>query len=136
MLIKTATEYLRKFYSGTSSDVVSLREIFIAYKLDLSKEKNNRIWIGNKLTYLKEHNLVKPIYDGTKGNSPLSALKLTDEGRRALGRTSEVLIKKSPTANNVKHNGITLDEVVKAMPRIKQENPEFEINFDFRLRSG
>ncbi len=136
MTIKTATEYLKRFYSQTDTDEVTLKEVFSIYGFNPHKEKINRVWIGNKLIYLKRYQLVEPVYDGDKANARLIAIKLTDEGRKVLNSENDYSI--NQLQNKVSSRdlkAITLNDVVQAMPRIRQENPEYEINFDFRLRS-
>jgi len=136
MLISTAKLYLDKFFSTTSGDEVTLTEIYKIYNFALTEEKKNRMWIGNKLTLLKKEGLVEPLYDGKKANSPLRGLRLTDKGKGLLSRTLNSFATVTTPIKSDRKNGITLNDVVRAMPHIRRENPDFEITFDFRLRNG
>ncbi len=89
-LKETSIYTLSKFFSKTpNSDFVSLEQIFTIAGKDLRNEKGNRRWIINTMTHLRRYDLVIPTYKIMNGNRFLNGYMLTDEGRRALGKTSE-----------------------------------------------
>lgn len=121
---------LNRFFSNTpNDDFVSLSAIYIAWERTHYPEDKNKIWLGNILTSMKYHNLVKPVYKVRNGRRVLEGIQLTMEGKRALGRiegvgsASEIL----PTNNGIKE--VSIEQIMKAMPRLRRENPEFNIVF-------
>lgn len=87
MILETATEYLKKMYSNATSDSLTLPEIYSAFNRSTQDPRTNRTWFGNKLTFLKRHNLVTPIYIVKDNSQVLDKIQLTEEGRKILGRT-------------------------------------------------
>lgn len=90
MILETATEYLKKMYSNTTSDSLTLPEIYSAFNRSTQDPRTNRTWFGNKLTFLKRHNLVTPIYIVKDNSQVLDKIQLTEEGKKILGRTGSV----------------------------------------------
>lgn len=127
MSIEKATEYLKMFYPSVVGDEVVLRDIFTFAGLNLSEEKKNKVWLGNKLSPMKKHGLVTPMYK----NGYLVGVRLTELGKRILGRTngnSSLSASNSPEIKN-NHGEITLEEILRVIPKLRQENPEFKITF-------
>ncbi|MBI3379563.1 hypothetical protein HY029_02270 [Candidatus Gottesmanbacteria bacterium] len=143
MKIQTATNYLKTFYSNTSGDEVSLRDIFIASKRNLEDMDKNKRWLGNKTTYMKRLNLIEPKYEKRGHTTILVGIKLKEAGKLALERIKGNL---NGTSNSKNYSAvapatggnheITIKEVMAAIPRIRKENPEFEIVFYVKLKSG
>ncbi len=125
----TAIDIVRKFFSGSNSDEITLQEAFEAWGRPIEKVKQNRGWMSNVLTHLKYHNLVKPLYDTKSGYRKLGGLQLTLEGKRAIGRFEED--NGNDTASQVTngHTKISIENIMKAIPKLRKENPEFYIDF-------
>lgn len=130
---QAAIENVKAFFANSpEEDAVTLEEAFRAWGRPNPEDiEGHKGWLSNKLTALKYHNLITPIYSYSNGRRKLSHLQLTIEGKRALGRLNghyeESSAGKPPLKNN--ENVITLVEVMIAIPRIRKENPDFDINF-------
>lgn len=117
-------------------DSVSLTEIYTLSKRNLAENKKNRNWLSSKLTYLTRYDLVKPVYKGIV----LDRLQLTENGKQVVGRKNEINQRssslKSETETKAEYqNHLFLPDVLKTISRLREENPEFEITFDVKLKS-
>ncbi|MDO8618568.1 MAG: hypothetical protein Q7R49_01330 [Candidatus Daviesbacteria bacterium] len=133
----SAVQNTKKMFANTSDDSISLRDVFIAWGRNLEKEQENKAWLSNKLTHLKYHDLVTPIYSYDGGPRKLKKLELTLEGKRELGRIKG-------KADNV--NGfIASTDSHSALPSAptdlynlvaqwKKDHPDFEVTFDVKLK--
>ena len=117
-------ENVKKFFSGSSGDEITLEEAFESWGRPTENVEQNRGWMSNLLTHLKYHNLVNPIYDTKSGYRKLGGLQLTLEGKRAIGRFE----KDNGTVTNG-HAKISIEDIMKAVPKLRKENPEFRIRF-------
>lgn len=122
-------ENVKKFFSGSSGDEVTLEEAFEYWGRPAENIEKNRGWMSNLLTHLKYHHLVKPLYDTKSGYRKLGGLQLTEEGKRAIGRFEEG--NGNGTAGQVTngHAKISIEDILKAVPKLRKENPEFRIRF-------
>jgi hypothetical protein len=125
---ETSVENVQLLFQNTTEDRISVGEAYKAWGRDTNKVEENKIWLSNKLTSLKFHNLVSPIYTVINNRRVLNAIQLTIEGKRALGRIGEnvEVINAPPNQSN---ELITIDAILKAIPRLKKENPDFDIVF-------
>lgn len=127
-IIKTreaAIENVKRFFSNSPDvDSISIEEAFVAWgRPDPENAQAHKAWLSNMLFHLKYHNLVTPIYSFDSGRKRLTELQLTLEGKKSLGRIESA---------NEPRNGertVSLGEVMKAIPKIKKENPDFNITF-------
>lgn len=134
---ETAIENTQRFFSNTEGDSITLQEAFIAWGRDLTKEEENRAWFSNKLTNLKYHNLVKPVYHLRNSRRILEKVQLTLEGKKLLGRIVEAMPVTTETtgaASQATKNGTSFEEIMKIVARMREAHPEFEITFDVKLR--
>lgn len=151
MLKMTAKNYLKLFFKNTSSDYASVEEIYAAADRTNEPEDKNKQWLGNKALYMrKEHGLIETVFAAKHGSAPakISGYRLTDKGLLLLGRirrNADDAGTPPPSLFDKKedHNGfrstdkeISLEDVMKLIPKLKQEHPEFEITFDVRLKNG
>ncbi len=123
----------RMFASNPIDDTVSIEQIFSTWGRPQDvKHEINKGWLSNKLTALKHHNLVVPLYKFEDGRKKLDKIQLTTEGKRALGRI----------INSHEHEDISkrpnvvfsIGDVMAIVAKLKKDNPEYEINFDVRLK--
>ena len=135
---ESAIENVKRIFTNTAEDVVSLQDAYIAWGRNTENEVKNKEWLSNKLTYLKYHNLVKPVYSYKSGRRKLEKLQLTLEGKRELGR-----IEDSPHTNSVASlaiksddNPLSIADAMKIVAKLRKENPDYEISFDVKLKSG
>jgi hypothetical protein len=133
----------RLFANSPASNTITLQEAFAAWGRNPESKQTNMYWLYNILNQLKYHNLVTPVYAIINSKRVISKIQLTIEGKKALGRIES---ENKPTSNeNIlnaeikevenKHRIISLESIMKEIPRLKKENPEFEIIFDVKLRS-
>ncbi len=126
---KSAIENLKQFFSTTQEDVIPVQDAYVAWGRNLENVEGNKAWFSNKLTHMKFYNLVKPVYAVANNRRRLDKIQLTMEGKKALGRIEgadgmeDILL----TKNN--HNKLTIDDFMREYPRLKKENPEFNIVF-------
>ena len=126
-----ATENIQKTFINTPEDIISVEGIFKAWERNLEKVKDNKSWLSNKLTHWKYHNLVKPIYSFKTGHRVLEKIQLTLEGKKAIGRVGEDVVTAN-TSNGIKK--ITFEDIMKEIPRIRKENPDFNITLSVTPR--
>jgi hypothetical protein len=125
----------RLFATSPNADQLSLEELFIAAGRDLGNDQTNRNWLANKLTQLKYHDLVLPVYKYGQ-RKELVAVKLSLKGKNALGRLSpqpnggERLL---PAAISGDVNTLDLANAVRTF---RDNYPEFEVIFDIRLKKS
>jgi len=126
-------ENVKRLFSSTSGDTVSIAEVFQSWPRDPENEKRNRAWLSNLLSLMKFHNLVKPYYITKNGPKTLDKLELTLEGKEVLGRSEESSgsngIVSQTTGGNSK---ISIEDILKAVPKLRKENPEFDIEFSVK----
>jgi hypothetical protein len=139
MKIKTkesSIENVKRLFSNTSEDSTSIHEAYAAWGRDLEKVEDNKSWLSNLLTHLKYHNLVVPVYAFKSGHRMLDGLRLTIEGKKALGRIEDSAIGSmgnSSTPEGSSSNS-TLTDVMKTIAKLRRQYPEFQITFDIKLK--
>lgn len=131
----TSVENVRKFFSNTSDDSISLNDAFAAWGRNLDKPEDNKAWLSNLLTHLKYHNLIKPVYSFKSGYRKLDKLQLTLDGKRALGRLEDDSSNAPKNvASNGKTNPLSSTDVMKIVAQLGKDNPDYEITFDVKLK--
>ena len=135
---EASVETVRHIFQNTNEDYIALEDAFKSWGRDLSKVEENKAWFSNKLTSLKYHNLVIPIYTTNNNRRILKKIQLTIEGKKAIGR----LVKDTGlTIGSVvdirsEHNEITIEDILKAIPKLRKENPDFDIIFKVTPKEG
>jgi hypothetical protein len=128
---ETSINTVKQFFKDSSSDIITLEEAFKSWGRDLQKIDDNKAWLSNKMTSLKYHNLVVPIYSIINNKRVLSKIQLTLEGKKAIGRIGENIItdtlRSSPDQDS--RTEITLDDILRVIPKLKKENPDFNVTF-------
>jgi hypothetical protein len=129
-----AVENLKRlFATSPNSDQLSLEELFIAAARDDQPPQTNRNWLANKMTQMKYHDLIQPVYKYGK-RKELVALQLTLRGKKVLGRISpQAHSSQSLTDASLSGEINTLD-VAAAVRAFRDNYPEFEVTFDIRLK--
>lgn len=133
---ETSIENVKKLFSGSSGDEVTLQDAFKSWGRPTENIKQNRGWMSNVLTHLKYHNLVKPLYDTKSGYRKLGGLQLTLEGKRAIGKFEEDSSNGTSTQLTNGHTQISIEDILKAIPKLRKENPEFDIDFAVKPKEG
>jgi hypothetical protein len=125
---------VKRFFADTpSSDTVSLEDIFTTAGRGSNKPAQNRLWIANKLTSMREYNLVERQYSKDGGKKKLVGLKLTNEGKEALGRANGVAVSQADTILPVvQPQEITLETVYQAVKILREKMPSFDIVFEIK----
>jgi len=132
---------VKKFFGETSGDVVSLTDAFKNWGRSVEGEgveEENKQWLSNKLPHMKYYSLIEPGYAIRNNRRILDNLQLTDEGKRMMGKHnggSSVIVEGSmPITQNI--NGrLSLDAFMKAVPQVRKDHPELEINVEVKVKS-
>lgn len=135
---ESAIDNVKLFFSNhLSEDTISIQEAFTAWGRNLEDLKGNMGWFSNKMTHLKYHNLVKPIYTLKNARRVLDKIQLTMEGKKALGRIEGNSDNNDTISPDTSHNGslLSIADAMKIVARLRKENPDYEINFDVKLRN-
>lgn len=134
---EASVENVKRFFSNTpNNDVVSINDAFLAWGRDLNNE-DNKAWLSNLLFHLKYHNLITPIYSLISGRRKLDQLRLTLEGKRALGRIEGSTNNEVQTRTNGNISSLSIIDLTKLMAQFQKENKDnYEITFDIKLKSG
>ncbi len=135
---QAAIESVKKSFSNTSEDAITLQDAYTAWERDLTQEEKNKGWFSNKMVDMKYHNLVKSVYAIKNNRRTLDKIQLTIEGKRAIGRIEGNVeeAESNSHATNGHNNPLSIADVMKIVAKLKKENPEFEIIFDVRLKTG
>lgn len=153
---QSAIKNLKRIFRNTpESDSILLDDIYPIFGRDLTKAKSNKNWITNVMSHLRYHNLIASTYTYYTGKRVLSGLQLTMKGKKALGRidtsTKDYDFLGAPNAvyplsnNNLfKIPDLTemkmerdldnVSNILKAIAKLKNDHPEFEIIFDMKLK--
>lgn len=138
----SAVKNLKKlFMYSPESDSIVLSEAYTAFGRDLTKEKINHNWMTNLMTHLKWHNLIIPTYSTSDtGRRVLKGIQLTMEGKRSIGRIEsakegDVLLPNTAYEfHSQSEREISVSDIMKAIAKLKETHPEFEIIFDMKLK--
>jgi hypothetical protein len=131
-----AIHILSRLFANTSADFIPLVEVFRAWgrpnpeNLELHKG-----WLSNVMIHLKHYNLVTPGYSFGHGPRKLKEIRLTTEGKRALGRLSE--IKNISDVNvDLKYSmqNPTVSDVLNVIRSFKKQNQDFDVTFSFDVK--
>lgn len=135
---ESAVDNVRIFFSThPSDDTISIQDAFVAWGRNPDDAVGNKAWFSNKMTHLKYHNLVKPVYALRNGKRILNKIQLTMEGKRALGRIEGNSDSNNMISSNANHNGnsLSIADAMKIVARLRKENPDYEISFDVKLKN-
>ena len=123
----SSIDNVKRFFSTSlNSDVVSIEEAFKAWGRPDSDPEKNKAWLSNVLFHLKYHDLVTPVYSYTHGRKRIEKIQLTLKGKKALGRIGSAT--ESESKERVEQNGeIKIEDILKALPKLRKENPDFNI---------
>lgn len=132
-----AIENIKKSFSNTSGDIISADDLFMAWGRNPEKREDNKSWLSNKLTHWKYHDLVQPIYNYKSGHRVLEKIQLTLTGKKAIGRIGENVESINVTSPINNGNGTTpsLKDVMEMVAELRKKNPDYEINFDVKLKN-
>lgn len=128
---KAATETLQSLFSHTREDKITLDEAFRAWGRESYSLEKNKHWFDNKMTHLKYHSLIKPVYERRNARRVLFGIQLTLLGKRALGRIEGD--NKNTESSSV--NNISLGQITKLVSLFKKQNSEYDVVFEVKLKS-
>ncbi|HEX6258868.1 MAG TPA: hypothetical protein VFZ48_05300 [Candidatus Saccharimonadales bacterium] len=125
-----AVESLKRLYGDSTSDFISIKDIFSnAGRADRDQEAN-RNWLYNKLSALNPHLLFEKRFTVRNGTRSLEGLVLTTKGRAALGRNAITVGKPGAVQASRKP---TFESVKADVDTLRAEFPALRIVFDVRL---
>lgn len=131
----SAIENLRQFFSNTSEDIISVQDAYVAWGRNLENVEGNKAWFSNKLTYMKYHNLVKPVYAVRNNRRNLDKIQLTMEGKKVLGRIEGSSGENIPSSTSGSNSSLSIADVMKIVARLRKENQDYEITFNVKLKN-
>lgn len=140
----SATRIIKRLFSNTNEDAITLEEAFRAWgRHNPENIEIHKSWLSNVMHHLKYHNLIVPSYTFGDGPRKLTKIRLTLEGKRALGRiqnytdnnaSDEELKEIKPTPSIF--SSISISDVMKIVAKLRTDNPEYDITFDVKLKSN
>lgn len=122
----------RLFLKSPDEDSVDIATAFESAGRGLKNSEKNKSWLSNKLPTLKYHNLLNVVYSYDSGRRKLDRLKLTLDGKKALGRIEEIDGSPSKPTSGAEANSIT--DLMNLVSQLQKKYPEFEITFDVKLK--
>jgi hypothetical protein len=138
--IEATKENLKRiFVNSPSADTISLEDAFVGWgRPDPNDIEKNKGWLSSELVHFKYHNLLSPMYSFSNGRRRLVKLQLTLDGKKALGRiqTEQQTEQKIETRMNGNQVPVTFADVTRLVAQFKKNNPEYEVNFDVKLRTN
>lgn len=135
---EASVENVRRIFANTpNKDSIKLKEAFVAWERpNPDNIDKNKAWLSNMLYHLKYHNLLTPIYSYNKGRKTLDSLKLTLEGKKALGRIKNYEeTKNGDPHDEQKFNTPSFIDVMKIVAKLREDNPDYAITFDVKLKN-
>jgi hypothetical protein len=132
---------LKRVFSDTTSDVMTLDEIYKAAGVADINPQVRIMWIANRMKEFERYNLVEPINDT---NFNLEKIRLTEEGKRVLGRIPEDS-EKQMTGSHSKEsmfidkkdeNIISLREVIDLFSGLSNNDQGSKFSIDIKLKEG
>lgn len=134
-------------------------EVYAVWGRTGERPARNRAWLANFLTHLRYHDLVEPVYDYRNSRKVLVAIKLTPRGMEALDWRLNSGSNPTSAAQSAQHvpvktvsrvkavapaqpsrlspaqPSVDLATVMRQVAELRQQNPDFEIIFDVRLKA-
>lgn len=128
---ESAINTTKQLFSSTETDAVTLTEAAKAWGREDYSEKKNRRWLDNKMTHLKYHNLITPVYIRRNSRRILDKIQLTLEGKKAIGKIES---QNDKVSVGTMTDDISFNEVMKLISKLRETNPEYQITFDIKLK--
>lgn len=126
-LEQSAIDNVKRFFSNSPDvDVVSIEEAFKGWNRTETDPEKNKAWLSNVLFHLRYYGLVLPKYDYGSGRKKIVGIQLTLKGKKALGRIES---EDESNTESVEHVNIKIEDILKALPKLKRDNPSFNIVF-------
>lgn len=115
---KAAVEALSSIFSDPMQDTWSPAEIYQLVGRDMTRAEQNKRWLQNRLTPLKDYGFVKSIYSKSQPKT-LDKIQLTQEGKTALQNAS----------NSVPSREVTLESIARDIREFERQNPSIIVEF-------
>ena len=126
---------LKKIFSNTESDTITVKEACLVWGRDPSNEEENKRWFSTLLTHLKYQNLVKPVYAMNNSRRTLNGIKLTIEGRKVLGR-DEYVDDEGNKQNGAGAKAPGEFDITKQVTEWKKSHPEWGVKLKLWLKDS
>lgn len=127
-----AVANLERFFKDTSTDYVSVDDIFKAVDRDGLPLEKNRAWLYNKFTSMRSYNLFTKENTVKNHTRVTAGISLTAEGKRALNRDNPTTTKANSAS--VATPTPTFDTVKADIETLREQFPALEITFEVQLR--
>src|SRR6266436_7539892 len=123
-------------------DEITVQELHDFFGIDSENKRLTKIWRRNRLYHWRRSGLVETVYEGEdKYNygGYVSKLRLTEKGKKALGRgsggpmsTAEIYpVSETQSGGNVDS---ALYDVLNLVADWSREHPEYEVSFEIKSR--
>ena len=144
MTYPTAVKYLKQFFSNSSTDWVSIEDVYTIAGRAFHNADQNRTWLQNKIPYMKRHGLVEQTYGKKNHVRVISGLKLLEQGKVALNRRPSdsqqgiIMLSqkqdKLPASSEQKINEEKNDfyKILQILTKISEENPNLKIEYSLK----
>jgi hypothetical protein len=135
MSLQAAVGTLKRFYKNSpDEDSISLEQVADASGRQNNDTEKNKSWIGNKLTHLKHHGLLEPVYSYDP-HKTLSGVKLTGLGKEALGRHTTTTTTSTTIHGTAHINTISLESIARDIRVFSKQNPSIKVTLSVELKN-
>jgi len=129
-----AVENLKRLFANNpDSDQLSVEELLIAAARDDQKPQTNRNWLANKMTQMKYHDLIRPVYRYGE-RKKLVGIELSIRGKKALGRISADSSKTGQLPATQPGSPLGVQDITGSVKNFRDNNPEFDVVFELKLK--
>lgn len=134
---EVAITHLKTFFMNTDKDEVTVDQALTSAGRDLSNIKKNKSWFSNKLTSMNEYKLFEKVYSRGRGQTKLVKIRLTEDGKKALGRDVGNSLLQSPAQLELStrdSKNVTISSIKKDIQRLRIQEPALDVIFDIKLK--
>ena len=126
---QAALSHLKKLFSGSSKNALTLDEAYIAAERNLNEKESNKLWVRNEISKLRQHGLITTRLGRKDGKQKITHIELTEQGKIALNRTEgQLSIPEMKTeAKNGKNHEV---DVTQLITKLSQNNPNRKITYN------
>ncbi|MFI9175972.1 hypothetical protein [Streptomyces lincolnensis] len=129
----TAENWLKKFYGESTSDYVSIEDIFVNTGREDKDEHVNRAWLYNMMSNLKPFGFFEKEYEVRNGVRATKGIRLTAKGRQVLSSQPSLAFERQADAVEEMRE-VSFTSVLEDVRALRTRHPEFDIIFDVRLK--
>lgn len=128
---------LETFFESTLEDSVSVDSIYASWGRKTEDPIKNKAWLSSCLIHLKEHDLALPVKERRNSRNKIVGLRLTEKGKRVLGKKSEQSNsgdRVSISQESSRIHAIDHENMLRLIAQFKKDNPMFDVIFEIKLK--